>query len=127
MRENIVVQQVRICWPRPMPLAGTSTRVGMESGLWVTWQEGCVDSTNFPPQGPAARYKSAAECIKPKLIALMQIKLLFLGDSLKEERLDVRLLTETWQREQEYTHLNEQFPPDCWTLPVARRGGSTFL
>ncbi|XP_033833949.1 uncharacterized protein LOC117381165 isoform X6 [Periophthalmus magnuspinnatus] len=84
----------------------------------VTCQADCVEDLLSPLRCPAGQRASAAECAKPMRIALLNArsianKVFFLGDLFKEEGLDFMFLAETWQREQEYTHLNELCPPDC--------------
>lgn len=57
-------------------------------------------------------------------------KAFILNDLFTKEHIDFLFLTETWQREMDYTHLNELCPPDCsvfGTPRVLRRGGGLAL
>ena len=57
-------------------------------------------------------------------------KAFILNDLFTKEHIDFMFLTETWQQEMEYTHLNELCPPDCsvfGTPRVSRRGGGLAL
>lgn len=84
---------------------------------------------------PDGQRAPALERAQPTRIALLNArsianKAFFLSELFSKKHLDFLFLTETWQREMEYTHLNELRPPDCsvfGTLQVSRRGGGLAL
>ncbi|ROL43049.1 hypothetical protein DPX16_5602 [Anabarilius grahami] len=84
---------------------------------------------------PDGQRAPVLECAQPTRIALLNArsianKAFFLSELFSKEHLDFLFLTETWQREMEYTHLNELRPPDSsvfGTPRVSRRGGGLVL
>lgn len=94
-----------------------------------------IDNALAMPRCPAGQRTLPVHSARQTRFALLNArsisnKALYLGDLFTNGNLDFMALTETWQREQEYYHLNELCPPDCSVLGtprVARRGGGLAL
>lgn len=72
--------------------------------------------------------KSAVDDVQLLRFALLNVcsignKTFILNDTFINERLDFMCLTETWQRELDYTLLNELCPQDCSVFGTARSSG----